>query len=138
MVKVDHIGVAVRDIDTALRFYTEVLGLRPGGREELPERSLRIAFIPAGDSNIELLEPTTAESTVAKFLETRGEGIHHIAFTVTDIVESMRKAEAAGYALIDRTPREGAGGMKIAFLHPKGVNGVLVELCQPGAGVHGA
>lgn len=137
MVKIDHIGIAVRDIESALRFYTEILGLPVGGREELPDRALKIAFVPTGDSKLELLEPTGPESTVAKFLDTRGEGIHHLAFTVEDIEDALRRAQASGYSLIDQVPREGAGGVRVAFLHPKGTNGVLIEFCQPGPGGHG-
>jgi len=132
MVKIDHIGIAVRSIDGALKFYTEVLGLAPAGRETLPDRGLVIAFIHVGESKVELLEPMSPESTVAKFLETRGEGIHHVAFAVRDIEEAMRQAEAAGFTLIDKTPRSGAGGVRVAFLHPKSLNGVLVELCEHG------
>ncbi len=132
MTKLDHIGVAVRDLEAALRFYTEVLGLTGAGRETLPERSLEIAFIPVGDTKVELLRPTGPESAVAKFLETRGEGLHHLAFTVSDVEASLARAREAGYTLIDEKPRPGAGGALVAFVHPKSTHGVLIEFCQPG------
>jgi len=127
---IDHIGIAVRDIEKARGFYSEVLGLEVGGREEVPGGGLTVAFIQAGQSKIELLEPTGPENSVAKFLESRGEGIHHVCFRVDDIEQALERARAAGYRLIDETPRPGAGGARIAFLHPKTLSGVLVELCE--------
>jgi len=129
MAVIDHIGIAVRDIDSALGFYTEVLGLEAGGREEVPGGGLTVAFIRVGESKVELLEPAGPESSVAKFLESRGEGIHHVCFRVDDIEAALERARAAGYRLIDEKPRKGAGGARIAFLHPKTLSGVLVELC---------
>ncbi|MCL6581958.1 MAG: methylmalonyl-CoA epimerase [Firmicutes bacterium] len=130
MARLDHIGVAVRDLEAGARFYTEVLGLAVAHREVLEERGLKVALIPVGDSNIEFLEPTSPASTVAKFLETRGEGLHHVCFEVEDVEEALSRARSAGYALVDEKPRPGAGGKLVAFLHPKGTSGVLVELCQ--------
>ncbi|HCJ09711.1 MAG TPA: methylmalonyl-CoA epimerase [Clostridiales bacterium] len=130
MVKVSHIGVAVRDIDSALRFYTEVLGLRPAGRETLPDRGLTVAFVPVGETEIEFLEPTGTAGAVAKFLETRGEGIHHVAFEVEDLESALARAKEAGYTLVDERPRPGAQGAMVAFLHPRSTNGVLIELCE--------
>lgn len=130
--RLDHIGVAVRDADAAARFYTEVLGLEESGRETVATQGIKIVFVPAGDSRVELLEPLGPESSVARFLETRGEGLHHVAFAVDDIEAALARAKAAGYDLIDAKPRVGAGGARIAFLHPKGLRGVLVELCEHG------
>jgi methylmalonyl-CoA epimerase len=128
IVRVDHIGIAVRDIEASQRFYSEVLGLEVGARKETAD--LKIAFIHAGETEVELLQPTGTGGAVAKFLETRGEGIHHLAFAVTDIEAALTRAKAAGYALIDEKPRPGAGAPKIAFLHPKTLGGVLVEFCE--------
>jgi methylmalonyl-CoA/ethylmalonyl-CoA epimerase len=130
MAKVAHIGIAVRDIEGGQRFYSEVLGLKVAGRETTD--ALNIAFMHAGETEVELLEPREGHpSAVAKFLETRGEGLHHIAFAVDDVEAALARAKAAGYTLIDEKPRGGAGGMKIAFVHPKGTHGVLVEFVQP-------
>jgi len=128
MMRVDHIGIAVRDIEVSQRFYTEVLGLKIATLKNTAD--LKIAFIHAGETEIELLAPVGTTGAVAKFLETRGEGIHHLAFAVPDIEAALAKAKAAGYALIDEKPRPGVGAPKIAFLHPKSLSGVLVELCQ--------
>jgi len=128
MVKVGHIGIAVKDIEASQRFFTEVLGLRIDGREVTD--SLKIVFMHVGETEVELLEPAGQGSAIAKFLETRGEGLHHIAFAVDDVPAALAKAKSAGYTLIDEKPRDGAGGMKIAFVHPKGNSGVLVEFVQ--------
>ena len=130
MSRLQHIGIAVKDLDDASRFYTEVLGLAEAGRETLVDRGLEIAFIFIGDSKIELLQPLEPDSAVSKFIETRGEGIHHVAFEVEDIEDSLRRAREAGFALIDEKPRPGAGGASVAFIHPKSTNGVLIELCR--------
>ncbi len=130
MVKVGHIGIAVKDIETAQRFYAEVLGLEVAAHETTG--GLRIAFIHAGGTEVELLAPVAGQASgIAKFLETRGEGLHHIAFAVDDVEAALARAKAAGYSLIDEKPRDGAAGMKIAFVHPKGTSGVLIEFVQP-------
>jgi methylmalonyl-CoA mutase C-terminal domain/subunit len=128
--KIDHIGIAVRRIEEALPFYTTQVGLTVTHREEIPDQMVRAVFLQVGESTIELLEPTDPESPIAKFLERRGPGIHHIAYAVTNIEERLAHAKAAGYALIDETPRPGGHGKRIAFLHPKGTHGVLTEFCE--------
>ncbi|MGI5853033.1 MAG: methylmalonyl-CoA epimerase [Bacillota bacterium] len=128
--KIEHIGIAVKSIEESLPFYTEVLGLELLGIEEVPDQKLRVAFLKIGQSNIELLEPTSPDATVAKFLENRGPGIHHIAFAVDDVAKELEAVKSRGIRVIDETPRIGAHGAKIAFLHPKSGGGVLIELCQ--------
>ena len=128
--KVDHIGVAVSNLEEALKIYTEVLGLKLHGTEVVEEQKVRVAFMPVGDTEIELLESTDPEGPIAKFIEKRGEGIQHIAFRVDDIEEALEQMRQRGVRLIDEKPRYGAGGARIAFLHPKSTGGVLVELCQ--------
>lgn len=128
--KVDHIGIAVKDLDEALKLYRDILQLEVTGVEEVPDQKVKVAFIPVGESKVELLEPTTDDSPVAKFIAKRGEGIHHITFRVDNLEKALEEAKAAGIRLIDETPRLGAGGAKIAFLHPKSTGGVLLELCQ--------
>jgi len=128
--KVDHIGVAVSNLEEALKVYTDVLGLRLHGTEVVEEQKVRVAFMPVGDTEIELLESTDPEGPIAKFIEKRGEGIQHIAFRVDDIEEALEQMRRKGVRLIDEKPRYGAGGARIAFLHPKSTGGVLVELCE--------
>ena len=128
--KIEHIGIAVKSIEESLPFYTEVLGLELLDIEEVPDQKLRVAFLKIGQSNIELLEPTSPDATVAKFLENRGPGIHHIAFAVDDVAKELEAVKSRGIRVIDETPRIGAHGAKIAFLHPKSGGGVLIELCQ--------
>lgn len=128
--KVDHIGIAVKDLEEALKLYRDILQLEVTGVEEVPDQKVKVAFIPVGESKVELLEPTTDDSPVAKFIAKRGEGIHHITFRVDNLEKALKEAKAAGIRLIDETPRLGAGGAKIAFLHPKSTGGVLLELCQ--------
>ena len=128
--KVDHIGVAVSNLEEALKIYTDVLGLKLHGTEVVEEQKVRVAFMPVGDTEIELLESTDPEGPIAKFIEKRGEGIQHIAFKVDDIEEALEQMRQKGVHLIDEKPRYGAGGARIAFLHPKSTGGVLVELCQ--------
>lgn len=128
--KIDHIGIAVKSIDEALKFYTEVLGLKCEGMEEVTEQKVRTAFIPTGDSEIELLESTSDDGPIAKFIEKRGEGLQHIALRVENIEKALEELKAKGVMLIDEKPRYGAGGAKIAFIHPKSTKGVLLELCQ--------
>ena len=127
--KVDHIGIAVNSIEEASKFYT-ALGLKSMGIEEVAEQKVKVAFFPCGDSEIELLESTSPEGPIAKVIEKKGEGIQHIAFKVDNIEEAIADMLAKGIRMIDETPRYGAGGAKIAFIHPKSTGGVLVELSQ--------
>lgn len=128
--KIDHIGIAVKSIEESLKFYTDVLGLKCVGTEVVEEHMVKTAFIPTGDSEIELLESTNEESAIAKFIEKKGEGIQHIALRVNDIEKALEELKQKGVMLIDEKPRYGAGGAKIAFIHPKSTKGVLLELCQ--------
>ncbi len=129
-VRIAHIGIAVKDADTALKLYRDVLGLEPSSVEIVETQKVKTVHIPIGDSSIELLESTSSEGVVAKFIEKRGEGIHHIAIEVDDIKAALTQMKAQGYQLIDETPRMGAENMQIAFVHPRSTNGVLLELCQ--------
>lgn len=124
-----HIGISVRSIEAALPSW-EKLGFRLTDTEELETMHLKVAYLNAGDAWVELLEPTAADTPIARFLERRGEGIHHLALYVADIEAALARAESLGLKLIDRTPRDGSHGMKIAFLHPGGLSGALVELCE--------
>lgn len=127
----DNIGVAVKDLDAAIGFYRDVLGLEFEGTHILRERGVRVAFFSVGGgAHIELLEPLDSESTIAKFLSSRGEGIHHLAVKVNDIEASLEQLKQKGVTLIDEKPKVGAEGKKIAFVHPKSTRGVLLELCQ--------
>lgn len=130
--KINHVGVAVKSIDAAIPFYRDVLGMVFEGTEVVAEQKVKVAFFAVGESRVELLEPTADDSPVAKFLEKNGEGTHHIAYEVEDLVATLEKLKAAGVRLIDEVPRCGAHGTKIAFLHPKASGGVLTELCQGG------
>jgi methylmalonyl-CoA/ethylmalonyl-CoA epimerase len=127
--KIDHLGIAVKNLDEAINLYRS-LGLSPEHREEVPEQKVRVATLPLGESTIELLEPTASDSPIAKFIETRGEGIHHLAVLVENIEDALSQARKSGIKLIDEQPRIGVGGAKIAFLHPKSMKGVLLEFCQ--------
>ena len=127
----NHIGIAVPSIDEQRSFYEGALGLEFEGTEDVPSQKVRIAFFRAGDIRIELLEPTEQGSTIAKFLEKRGPGLHHLAFTVDDIQARIAEFKASGLQMIDDQPRAGAHHMQIAFLHPKSSFGVLTELCEP-------
>ena len=127
---IDHIGIAVTTIQESLSFWETSLGIKPQGIEEIPERKLKTAFLPVGDTDIELLEATSADSSIAKFIEKRGEGLHHIAIRVDDIDAALAELKAKGVQLIDETPRNGAGGTRIAFVSPKSTHGVLLELCE--------
>lgn len=129
---IDHIGIAVKSIDQAGRFYTDVLGLPIQGVETVRDQKVNVAFIPITDSEIELLESTEADGPVARYIDSRGEGIQHIAYRVENIEEALAELKEKGIRLIDQEPRKGAGGAKIAFIHPKETNGVLVELCERG------
>jgi methylmalonyl-CoA/ethylmalonyl-CoA epimerase len=128
--KISHIGIAVASLAEAIPFYRDSLGMVWQGTEEVVEQKVKVAFLAVGESKIELLEPTAADSPVAKFLEKNGPGIHHLAYEVDDLAMALAKLEADGVRLIDRTPRAGAHGARIAFLHPKSSAGVLTELCQ--------
>ncbi|MNR94184.1 Glyoxalase/Bleomycin resistance protein/Dioxygenase superfamily protein [compost metagenome] len=128
--KIDHLGIAVRSIEAAMPLYTGMLGLELHEIEEVADQKVRTAVFPVGESRIELLEPTSPDSPVAKFLEKRGEGIHHVALGVQDVAAALAKLKAEGAQLIDEAPRKGAGGALIAFVHPKSTGGVLLELCQ--------
>lgn len=127
---IDHIGIAVKSINQAGRFYEEILGLKIQGIENVAEQKVNVAFIPITDSEVELLESTHEDGPVAKYINSRGEGIQHLAFRVENLEEALEELKAKGVRLIDERPRHGAGGAKIAFIHPKETNGVLVELCE--------
>ncbi|WP_427339280.1 methylmalonyl-CoA epimerase [Caloranaerobacter sp. DY30410] len=128
--KVDHIGIAVKNLEETLKFYKEVLGLELDGIEIVEEQKVKVAFLPIGDTEIELLESTDKEGPIAKYIEKKGEGIQHIAYRVDDIEKAIEEMKSKGIRMIDEKPRYGAGGAKIAFLHPKSTYGVLIELCQ--------
>lgn len=128
--KIDHIGVAVKSIDEAMKIYTEFLGLEVTGIETVEEQKVKTAFVPVGESKIELLESTSPDGPIAKFIEKRGEGIQHIALRVDNLEAKLKELKEKGVRLIDETPRLGAGGAKIAFIHPKDTKGVLIELCE--------
>ncbi|MBI5210649.1 MAG: methylmalonyl-CoA epimerase [Elusimicrobia bacterium] len=130
MKRLDHIAVAVRDLDEASRFYREVLGLAGSGEETVPGQKVRVGFFSAGDASIELVQPTSPDSPVAKFLQTRGPGLHHLAFEVDDLEAEMERLRSKGASFIDAKPRPGSHASLVAFLHPKCSGGVLVELCQ--------
>jgi len=128
--KIEHIGIAVKSIEAALPYWENVLGLKCYNIEEVADQKVKTAFLKIGETKIELLEPTSEESTVAKFIEKRGEGFHHMAYAVENIESALAEAEAAGIVLLDKQPRRGAEGLSIAFLHPKQTGGVLTELCE--------
>ena len=129
--KIDHVAIAVRSLKPALERYGEVLGLHDWIIEEIPEQQTRAALISIGESRVELLEATWADSPVAGFIARRGEGLHHICFQVEDLAGELERLKIAGLRLIDPQPRTGAAGCLIAFLHPSGAHGVLIELSQP-------
>lgn len=128
--KVDHIGIAVSNLDEAVKLYADVLGLELHGTEVVEEQKVKVAFLPVGDTEVELLESTSPDGPIAKFIEAKGQGIQHIAFRVDDIEAALVEMKEKGLRLIDEKPRYGAGGARIAFLHPKSTNGVLIELCE--------
>jgi len=127
----DHVGIAVNKIDEALQVFEKILGLKLEKTSIVEAQRVKIAFLRAGETRIELLEPTDKKGSVAKFMEKRGEGIHHISFKVTDIEDMLKQLKERGINLIDEKPRKGAEGGKIAFLHPKSTRNVLIELCEP-------
>ena len=127
--QIDHLGIAVRSLDETVPVYEKALGLRCEHREEVPSQKVRTAFFDVGGVHLELLEPTSPESPIAKFLADRGEGIHHIAFRTDNITDQLAQAAGAGLRLIHVKPFEGAAGKLVAFLHPRSTHGVLTELC---------
>ena len=128
--KINHIGIIVQDIEEALKVYQKALGLELTRIEERPDREVNIAFLPVGDSDIELVQPTTKEGGVASFLEKRGEGLHHICLEVDDIEKALAELREKGIRLIDEQPRQGPHGERVAFIHPKSTHGVLFELYE--------
>ncbi|WP_144510192.1 methylmalonyl-CoA epimerase [Bacillus sp. FJAT-22090] len=134
MEKVDHIGIAVRSIEDSLPYYTEILGLKLIHIEEVPSEKVRVAFIDSGNVKLELLQPTEELSAVHSFIEKKGEGIHHVAFGVTNIQGRLNELKEKGIKLIQDTPKVGAGGAQVAFIHPKASGGVLYELCDKSGG----
>jgi methylmalonyl-CoA epimerase len=128
--KLEHIGIATRGIEEAVEFWRDALGLEVVETEEVAEQKVRVAMLPVGEPRIELLEPTSEDSPIAKFLEKRGPGIHHIALRVDDIRATLARLKEKGARLIDETPRRGAGGCLVAFIHPSSANGVLLELVE--------
>ena len=127
--KIDHIGIAVKNLDESIEYYEKALGLHCHGQEEVESQKVKTAFFEAGEVHIELLEPTAEDSPIAKFLEKNGEGIHHIAFGTDDIEGQLKGASDAGVRLIHEVPFEGAANKLVAFLHPKSTHGVLTEFC---------
>jgi len=130
ILKIDHLGVAVTSIEAGKKFWKDALGLSFEGSEIVEEQKVKTAFFPVGESEMELLESTSPDGPLARYLEKRGEGIQHVAFRVENIDDALKELKEKGIQLIDETPRKGAGGAKIAFLHPKSTGGVLVELCE--------
>ena len=127
---IDHIGIAVKSIEGALKFWEATLGIKCTGIEEVAEQKVKTAFLPVKDTEVELLEPTAEDSPVAKFIEKKGEGIHHLAIRVPDLQKALDELKAQGVRLIDEKPRKGAGGAMIAFIHPAASGGILLELSQ--------
>ena len=127
---IEHLGIAVKSIEEQLPYYEQILGVKCYNIEEVADQKVKTAFFRIGQTKIELLEPTSEDSTIAKFIEKRGEGIHHIAFAVPDVQNALDEAASKGIQCIDKVPRGGAEGLKIAFLHPKSTHGVLTELCM--------
>jgi len=127
---IEHLGIAVKSIEDSLPYYEGVLGLKCYNIEVVEDQKVKTAFFKVGQTKIELLEPTSPDSTIAKFIEKRGEGIHHIAYSVDSVANSLAEVESKGVQLIDKAPRGGAEGLNIAFLHPKSTGGVLTELCE--------
>lgn len=128
--KVDHIGVAVRSLEEAIRVYSEGLGMSVTAVGDVPEQKTRVALIPVGESRIELLEATGDDSPVARFIARRGEGIHHVCLEVDDLAATIARLKSAGIRMVDPEPRKGAGGCMVAFVHPSALGGVLLELSQ--------
>jgi methylmalonyl-CoA epimerase len=131
-VKIDHIGIAVKSLAEAVKVYQNAIGLSVAGYDEVDDQGVRVAMLAIGESRIELLEPTRADSPIEKFMSKRGEGIHHIAVRVDNIEEALERLKATGARLIDSTPRRGAHDTRIAFIHPSSTHGVLLELVEHG------
>jgi methylmalonyl-CoA/ethylmalonyl-CoA epimerase len=127
---IDHIGIAVNSIDEALKFWESSLGIKCTGVETVEDQKVKTAFLPIKESEVELLEATSPESPIAKFIEKKGEGIHHLAIRVDDIEKTLSELKSNGVRLIDESPRKGAGGALIAFIHPKATGGILLEISQ--------
>ena len=127
---IEHIGIAVTDLEASIAFYEKVFELKCYNIEEVPEQKVRTAFFMVGETKLELLESTDPAGPVGRFTENKGEGVHHLAFAVSNIEEQLKHAEKQGVKLIDVTPRKGAEGLDIAFLHPKSTAGVLIEICE--------
>ena len=127
---IDHIGIAVRNIKEAGKFYRDILGLEIQDIEKVADQKVNVAFLPISDSELELLESTQSDGPVAKYIDSKGEGVQHIAFRVDNIEKALEELKAKGVRLIDEKPRKGAGGARIAFIHPKETHGVLVEICE--------
>jgi methylmalonyl-CoA/ethylmalonyl-CoA epimerase len=130
VLKVDHIGIAVSNLEQAKKFYTETLGLTALGEEVVEQQKVKVCFIPCGDSEVELLESTSPDGPIAKFIEKNGEGIQHVALRVDNIQNALADLKAKGVRLIDEQPRYGAGGASIAFIHPKATGGILLEISE--------
>ena len=128
--KIDHLGIAVNNLEETIKLYRDVLGLEFAGEEEVAEQKVKVAFFPLGESSLEFLEPTSEDSPIAKFIAKKGPGLHHIAVGVDDVAKAIEEAKAKGMRMIDETPRYGAHGARIAFIHPKSTPGVLLELCE--------
>jgi methylmalonyl-CoA/ethylmalonyl-CoA epimerase len=128
--KIDHIGIAVKNLEESLHFYQETLGLDLAGTEVVEDQHVKVAFLPIGDTEIELLESTDQEGPIARYIEKRGQGVQHLAVRVENIEDAIREMKEKGIRMIDQVPRYGAGGAKIAFCHPKSTGGVLVELTE--------
>ncbi|MDR3046271.1 MAG: methylmalonyl-CoA epimerase [Bacteroidales bacterium] len=127
---IEHIGIAVKSLEDSIPYYESILGLKCYNIEEVADQKVKTAFFKVGATKIELLEPTSEESTIAKFIEKKGEGVHHIAFAVDNVAASLIEVEEKGVQLIDKTPRQGAEHLTIGFLHPKSTKGVLTEFCS--------
>ena len=130
--KISHLGIAVKDLDAVVKMYEEMLGVKASGFEEVEEQKVKVAFLPVGETRIEFLQSTSPDGPIARYIEKKGEGIQHIAFEVDDLEAELQRLKESGVRLIDETPRKGAGGHQIAFVHPKSTNGILIELCDKG------
>jgi len=130
LTNIEHIGIAVKNLDESIKFYEKVFGLKCYAVEEVKDQKVKTAFFKIGETKIELLESTAQDGPISKFIEKKGEGVHHIAFKTKDIKSSLKELEEKNVLLIDEHPRKGAEGLDIAFLHPKAANGVLIELCS--------
>lgn len=130
MEKIEHIGIAVKDLEASNTLFAKLLGVPHYKIEEVTSEGVKTSFFKSGPNKIELLEATKPDSPIAKFLEKKGEGIHHVAFAVDDILSEMERLKSEGFVILNETPKKGADNKLVAFLHPKGTNGVLVELCQ--------